>query len=235
MNHDTFNQLKEMIVKVATALGPDILSRTAFVGGVTTGLLLTDDLVIESVRATDDVDLIIGTIGYPQQIAFEESVRELGFTDRTDNDVICRKWLGEIQVDFMPIDGTLGFENRWYPDALANATEYDLTDEITIRLLTPAYFLGTKFEAYNGRGGNDLLSSRDIEDIVNLINGRDPIVQDIRDTENTELINYISEQLDAIGRHEDFEYVLQSATRGDDDRIDIIYERVQAIQGLIHD
>jgi len=39
-----------MIEEVAKALGPDICARTAFVGGVTTGLLVTDDFAREGVR-----------------------------------------------------------------------------------------------------------------------------------------------------------------------------------------
>lgn len=136
MNHETFNILKSMIIRVSEALGPEHLKNTAFVGGVTTGLLLTDELVIESVRATEDVDLIVSALGYAQHSAFEEELRNRGFTEHTDDDVICRKWLGEIQVDFMPTDNTLGFTNRWYPEALANAQNYQLTPDIIIRLLT---------------------------------------------------------------------------------------------------
>lgn len=68
-----------MIIEVANALGHEILRKTAFVGGVTTGLLLTDEFVIESVRATEDVDLIVDVIGYAKHIQFEEQLREKGF------------------------------------------------------------------------------------------------------------------------------------------------------------
>ena len=53
-----------MIAKVAQALGDDLLPHVAFVGGCTTGLLLTDDFAREQVRHTDDVDLIVHVVGY---------------------------------------------------------------------------------------------------------------------------------------------------------------------------
>jgi hypothetical protein len=47
-----------MLVKVAEALG-DMLSEVVFVGGCTTGLLVTDDFTKEQIRYTDDEDLIV--------------------------------------------------------------------------------------------------------------------------------------------------------------------------------
>ena len=57
-----FEQLAGMIETVAGALGDDLLGEVAFVGGCTTGLLITDEFSKEEVRYTDDVDLIIGMV-----------------------------------------------------------------------------------------------------------------------------------------------------------------------------
>ena len=51
-----FNQLEEMIIMVAKALGDELLQEVAFLGGCSTGLLLTDKVTKEAVRYTDDVD-----------------------------------------------------------------------------------------------------------------------------------------------------------------------------------
>lgn len=56
-------QLRGMIETVAHALGNDLLSEVAFVGGCTTGLLVTDEVTKEGIRFTDDVDLIINVVG----------------------------------------------------------------------------------------------------------------------------------------------------------------------------
>ncbi|WP_324769874.1 hypothetical protein [Pokkaliibacter plantistimulans] len=53
--------LEEMLSKVATALG-ELRNEMVFVGGCTTGLLITDQLSLEQVRHTDDVDLIVSVI-----------------------------------------------------------------------------------------------------------------------------------------------------------------------------
>lgn len=63
-----YNQLHEMLVVVAKSLGDDLLKEVAFLGGCTTGLLLTDKATKEAVRYTDDVDLITRVVGYPQWI-----------------------------------------------------------------------------------------------------------------------------------------------------------------------
>lgn len=61
-----YDQLKGMIETVARALGDDLLKEVAFVGGSTTGLLITDEFTREEVRYTDDVDLIVNVVGYAQ-------------------------------------------------------------------------------------------------------------------------------------------------------------------------
>src|SRR5690606_34756911 len=153
--------------------GDELLPQVAFVGGCTTGLLITDEMTRESVRYTDDVDLIINVLGYTGWHKFSEQLVQRGFRISMDDDVNCRFRLGDLQVDFMPDDvQTLGFTNRWYKAALQTAQLYPITESINIRLVTSIYFLATKFEAFKGRGRNDLLGSRDIEDILNLIDGR---------------------------------------------------------------
>jgi hypothetical protein len=69
-----YNQLNEMLVMVTRALGDDLLKEVAFLGGCTTGLLLTDEVTKEAVRYTDDVDLIINVIGYPEWARFQKRV-----------------------------------------------------------------------------------------------------------------------------------------------------------------
>ena len=59
-----FDKLRGMIEKVARALGDELLAEVAFVGGCTTGLLISDRVTLDGVRATDDVDLIVNVVGY---------------------------------------------------------------------------------------------------------------------------------------------------------------------------
>lgn len=233
MSQSKFDSLKEMIISVAEALGPDLRAKTAFVGGVTTGLLITDEFTRQSVRATDDVDLITSALGYVQHAQLEEELRHLGFKDDTEDEIICRKLWGNLKVDFMPTDESLGFTNRWYKRALATAQDYEIKPHIVIRLITPIYFIGTKLEAWNGRGNGDMLASRDLEDIFNLINGRESLNEEIRHGD-PELRDYISQEMEKLSRLEDYDYLLQATTNGVAARGDILHERVTEIIGLSH-
>jgi len=232
MTGHIYNQLLEMIITVAQALGDEMLNEVAFVGGCTTGLLLTDDFSKEAVRYTDDVDLIINVVGYPKWVAFQERLRTQGFRESAEDNVICRMRLGELKVDFMPDDKKiLGFSNRWYAKGFTAAQPHKLNDDITIKLLTPTYFVATKLEAYLGRGNNDPQASHDMEDILNLFDGREEIIQEIT-TADTDVRNYIAQQIGQLLDNNDFGYAVQTTARGDREREDLIYERLEATREL---
>ena len=72
----------------------------------------------------------------------------------------------------MPDDESiLGFSNRWYAKGIETAVTCALNEALNIKRLTPELFVATKLEAYLGRGNDDLLSSRDIEDIFSSLMG----------------------------------------------------------------
>lgn len=180
-----FNRHIDMLKLVARALGPELRRQMTFVGGCTTGLLLTDAYTQEQVRHTDDVDLIVHVMGYVGFHHLQEQLRGQGFKQysaASDEDFpVCAMRLGDLRVDFMPDDETiLGFCNRWYRDAVETATTYALSDELDINLINPVYFIATKLEAFKGRGNSDPMSSRDIEDILNLIDGREELQAEVQ-------------------------------------------------------
>ncbi|MEZ5594456.1 MAG: hypothetical protein R3F53_28730 [Gammaproteobacteria bacterium] len=140
--------------------------------------------------------------------------------------------LDGLKVDFMPSDSDiLGFSNRWYAQALKTAEDYLLSEHMTIRLVTPPCFLATKLEAYRGRGNNDPWNSHDIEDLLNLIDGRPSIIEEVSQTDS-DLQVYIAKQLGELLQNPDFEYVVQSAALGEQDRETLLFERIEAISQL---
>jgi predicted nucleotidyltransferase len=220
---------KLMLTEVAIALGDELLKDVVFVGGCSTGLLVTDEFTKEQIRYTDDVDLIVDVVGYPAWIVLQEQLGRHGFTIDMGEEVICRMLLGELKVDFMPIDsGVLGFTNRWYKDAVTYAQDFVLNEQITIKLISPEYFVATKLEAYLGRGKGDALASHDIEDLLNIFDGRQAINAEVKSS-STELQHYISTQLSALLEDENFEYAIQSLTNGDAARENLIFERIQSL------
>ncbi|OCW97600.1 hypothetical protein [Alishewanella sp. HH-ZS] len=221
------NFQKEMLVQVATALD-ELLPQVVFIGGCTTGLFLTDDFTKEQVRYTDDVDLIVHAGGFGAWAQLAERLRQLGFRESMERDVICTMMLGRLKVDFMPDDDRiLGFSNRWYRDAMATARDFTLTEAITIKLVEPVYFVATKLEAYLGRGNGDALSSHDIEDLINIFDGRAEIVAEVNAVDG-ELRDFIRIQLQALLDDANFEYAVQSATGNNSARESLIFERIEA-------
>ncbi|MFN3900898.1 MAG: hypothetical protein ACK4GU_08745 [Alishewanella aestuarii] len=221
------NFQKEMLVQVATALN-ELLPQVVFIGGCTTGLFLTDDFTKEQVRYTDDVDLIVHAGGFGAWAQLAERLRQLGFRESMEQDVICTMMLGQLKVDFMPDDDRiLGFSNRWYRDAMATARDFTLTEAITIKLVEPVYFVATKLEAYLGRGNGDALSSHDIEDLINIFDGRAEIVAEVNAVDG-ELRDFIRIQLQALLDDANFEYAVQSATGNNSARESLIFERIEA-------
>lgn len=206
----------------------ELLPQVVFIGGCTTGLFLTDDFTKEQVRYTDDVDLIVHVGSYSDWTRLAERLRQLGFRESMEQDVICTMMLGQLKVDFMPDNADiLGFSNRWYRDAMTTAQDFTLTESLTIKLVEPVYFVATKLEAYLGRGNGDALSSHDIEDLINIFDGREEIVAEVNAVDG-ELRDFIRVQLQALLDDANFEYAMQSATGNNRARESLIFERIEA-------
>lgn len=226
---DGLKQAEQMITLVASALGPDILNEVAFVGGCTTGLFVTDTVSKQNIRFTDDVDLIVNVMSTASWFQFQENLRALGFTESMEDNVNCRMRLGELKVDFMPDDEEiLGYSNRWYEQALASAELMEISNRRKVRVVTPCYFLATKFEAYKGRGNGDPLSSRDMEDILTVIDGRPQLIDEINQS-SEELSQYLAIETQALLKNNDFEYAVSSAANNVREREPIIFQRLETI------
>jgi hypothetical protein len=174
------NHNLDLLAEAARLLKP-LLGELAFVGGCTTALLITDKAAAD-VRPTYDVDAIAEITSYAAYADFSERLRKIGFAeDTTEGAPICRWLQKETVLDVMPLDAKiLGFSNRWYRPAMESAEERELERGLRIRVVTAVYFCATKLEAFAGRGKDDYLSSRDLEDLVAVIDGRAELVQDIR-------------------------------------------------------
>lgn len=194
MNADDPNV--ELIEIVASHLG-SMVKKLVFIGGSATGLLITDGSR-PPVRATIDVDLLVETATRSDYYRLAAQLRKAGF--RESRDVICRWVVDGIQVDVMPTaSAILGFANRWAPHAVDTSTSALLPSGRTIRLITPPCFIATKIEAMYGRGGGNFRESHDLEDIVNLVDGRPELLGEIADADS-ELRHYLREEIgDLLG------------------------------------
>lgn len=164
---------------IADALG-DLREQVVFVGGAVAGLLVTDPLA-DSVRATRDVDAVVNATRAMFHL-IEEAVAQRGFVRDVQGDVICR-WVHKdsgLLFDLMPVQPeVLGFSNRWYPYAVETAEPVELSPGLTIRLVSAVGFVATKLEAYAGRGAGDFLTSHDFEDVLNIVDGREELTDEM--------------------------------------------------------
>lgn len=228
-------QLLEMMKAVASALGEDLRSRLVFVGGCTTALFITDPVTLEDVRATDDIDLIVDLAGLPAWAQLQEELRHRGFMEAADEAVICRMRLGKLTVDFMPDDpAILGFGNRWYASGIETAQHYQISEDLTIRILMPPMFLATKLEAYAGRGNGDLIMSRDAEDILLIVDGREELLAEVTAADD-DVRNFIAGQFRALLDQNDFDDFLDGNIRGPAGRVEIVRDRFVSISNCADD
>jgi hypothetical protein len=129
----------------------------------------------------------------------------------TEEQEQLRDWIHGFAVDVMPSAvGVLGFSNRWYPMALERSSTYELSPELSIRVPEPPVYLGTKWEAYLGRGSGDLLGSQDIEDAIALVAGRPQIVEEVQAAPKN-LRTYLAKASGAFLQHELADYAVQGA------------------------
>ncbi len=157
-----------------------LLEDIVFVGGCTTGLLVTDPGAAP-VRMTHDVDVIAEIGSYADYTVFSDRLRALGFEEDTSEGApLCRWRHTGLLLDVMPLDAKiLGFSNRWYSDALRTAAENILPSGLLLRVVTAPYFLGTKIEAFHGRGAEDYFASHDLEDLIAVVDGRASLIDEV--------------------------------------------------------
>jgi hypothetical protein len=111
----------QLLVDAAKLLRP-ILGELVFVGGCSTGLLVTDRAAAD-VRPTTDVDAIAEITSYVGYIELSERLKKLGFwEDAREGAPRCRWRQNTTTLEVMPVDGTLfGFRNVWYGPAVKTA------------------------------------------------------------------------------------------------------------------
>jgi predicted nucleotidyltransferase len=220
----------EQLIDAAAKLKP-LLDQIVFVGGCATGLLLTDPGAAP-VRPTLDVDAIIAIASYAEFTFIENRLRSLGFREsRTEGAPICRWLNGDLILDLMPTDpAILGFSNRWYQPALENARKIRVGDH-EIKLIAAPYFIATKLEAFHRRGNNDYQMSRDLEDIVTVIDGRVELIDEIS-TSDPELRRHLSGEFRSLLSNREFLDALPGHLLPDaasQQRITIVMARIEQI------
>lgn len=216
---------------ISQALGP-LREQLVLVGGCAVDLLLTD-AAASPTRVTYDVDLVAQVAALADYHDLERQFSQLGFKrDMNPDAPICRWRYNNLEVDLMPaLPGILGFSNRWYPLAVQTASRVILPSGISIQLITAPAFLAAKFEAFIGRGNGDLLASHDLEDIVNVLDGRPEIVTEVAACPEV-LKRYLADQCRALVAMPNFMDALSGMVFPDEslaERVKLIKMRIDQI------
>ena len=98
-------------------------------------------------------------------------------------------------LDVMPLDGKiLGFKTTWYGPAMDTAAERELEPGLKILMVSPVYFCASKLEAFGDRGKNDYAGSRDLEDLIAVVDGRAELVGEIQAAQS-DVRSYLAKEI----------------------------------------
>ena len=199
----------------AASLLKDLNEQVVYVGGRIVGLLITD-IVEDDVRPTFDIDVAfdLDTTDMVAHYSLQKKLESLGF--KPEGNINCRYVLDDFVMDVMYTDGTLqGINSNWYQAGFDNAIEIQIKDK-KIKIFNAVYFIASKLEAFTDRAykQNDYWDCKDLEDILNVINGRPELLAELMDSSKN-VVQFISgyfkklvedpkwfDAIKAIARHE---------------------------------
>ena len=164
----------------------------------------------------------------PSQNAFAAHFTE----DEGEHPLTCRWHNAGLTLDVLALnEEVLGFTNIWYESALKHAFTVTLPGGQSIRVITAPFFLGTKMEAFRGRGKMDFQASHDLEDFVAVIQGREMLLQEIAASPQS-LRQYIADAAKMLLAESRFIDVLPGFVL-DDERVPLIEGRLASIAANI--
>ena len=221
---------RELLAKISNELD-ELLEDIVFVGSITLEYLIDEKIKTAiSLRTTEDVDIVIQVSTKKGFYDFLEKLREKGFGEDIQSPTICTMKKGELKIDIMPTkQEILGFTNRWYAKGVKNTEKIKLANGKTINILKAPFFLASKIEAFFSRGIKDPFLSKDLEDILDLINGRGVIVQDVSLTNDLELINFLSGKINQMLEDERTYEAISGHFYGQEERFVVVIKRMKRI------
>lgn len=77
---------------------------------------------------------------------------------------------------------------------METAEERELEPGLKILLVNPVYFCASKLEAFGDRGKNDYLGSRDLEDLIAVVDGRAELVGEIQAAQS-DVRSYLAKEI----------------------------------------
>lgn len=195
-----------VVAEVAHAL-QELKDQMVFVGGAVVSLY-TDDPAANEIRPTSDIDLTLNILNLSMWSELQEKLSALGFYPNPDGHAICSYKYKNIPVDIMPSeDGPLGPANQWYKLGFSDLQIVKANEE-NIQILAAPCYLATKFEAFNNRG-TDYRTSHDFEDIINIIDNRIDIVEEVSSA-IPEIKDFLKTQFTILVNNSNYDEILSA-------------------------
>lgn len=132
----------------------------------------------------------------------------------------------------MPTEGRLlGIGSEWFREAVQHSERRELAPGRTFPLLTAPYFLVTKLTAFRDRGAADPYLSKDLEDVVTLLNGCESLPAQMA-LASTPLRSFVKNTLSEYQKNPQFEDAITGFFRTDPvsrARREIVLDRLRAL------
>jgi len=219
-----------LLQQVAEKIAP-LLDDVVLVGGCAVDLLVTDPAAPPT-RVTMDIDLTAEITSYIEYSTLTDKLISLGFNPgQIDGDPICRfRDADGLVVDLMPsAPEVLGFGSRWYRQAIVDAWDCELPGVASIRCITAPLFLASKLEAFRSRGLEDHMASRDLEDIITVVNGREEVVAELRSSSRDVKI-FVAENTSRLIASDGFRNALPGLIAAQDrSRLSVVWKRLEML------
>lgn len=206
--------------------------RVVFVGGATVALMV--DELAGAARATDDIDCVVGVRTYADYAELFERLRTAGFLDVPQDGVACRLSFQGIAVDFMPLEALpLAPSSPYFARIWAEPVTVPLTPGVTVPVAPAVLLFATKLEAFRDRGAHDPYLSKDLEDLITLLDGRASLLDELVAAPG-EIRRAAAEWADWMLRRRDAENLVAAWFRGFDasERANGVARLILQLRGL---
>ncbi|MDD4737096.1 MAG: hypothetical protein PHP44_13445 [Kiritimatiellae bacterium] len=123
-------------------------------------------------RPTNDVDVVVEVTTRMAYSNVERKLERAGFHHDMAGGPRCRWLLDDITVDVLPTSPNAAeFGSVWFEEAMSALESVTARDETEFHVIGPAHLLAAKLDAFFDRGVGDFQQSKDLEDIVSLVEG----------------------------------------------------------------
>ncbi len=167
-----------VIKKVARTLA-ELNDQVVYVGGAVVSVY-ADDPAADDVRPTKDIDIMLRIATFAELATLQDNLAQKGIFPDVDSKINCRFRHDDVLIDIMSTH-EVGWapSDTWFAPGYKHRVAYRVDENTTISIFPVAYFLASKFSAFDDRGSDPRIS-KDFEDIVYVLDNCLNVVYEVR-------------------------------------------------------